>query len=347
MILEEKLFNNKLLTEKFSDSMPKWLQNRLLYTKTRRDPIQRDKYRNMGFDMDSETSPSYASRGSHESIYNLFLNHGIDLDSAEFVSGDIPTSSRDPRLKEPNIPIFLLQGTDSRGRERSQVYAKGINDDELFEFNEDPYTDKKLGYVSMKQLLDKCTAFCYLNREDSNNYKTREKKRERTAFKDYVIRKNPTYLRYPKEKQSRYNNYDKSGYILDPSILKDRLAEYKAGNASKVIDKLYRRISNIKDDFAQIYLNTDINSINNDQDFRDIFNDSYRGLNSQLMDIVRAYNNFVSRTNDILNDDSLDEKTKKDDIIRYFQYNYNDIDSAINKLEKRAERVLSVDLDWD
>ena len=65
------------------------------------------------------------------------------------------------------------------------------------------------------------------------------------------------------------------------------------------------------------------------------------------MDIVRAYNNFVSRTNDILNDDSLDEKTKKDDIIRYFQYNYNDIDSAINKLEKRAERVLSVDLDWD
>lgn len=347
MLLNEELFENKILTEKFSDTMPKWLQSRLLYTKPGVNSEKKDDYQKRGFDIDSQSKPRYAARGSRRSIFDLFRVHNIDLDNANFIEGDVPTSSKDPRLKEPNIPIFLLKGTEPyTGEPISQVYAKGINDDELYRLGED---DKKLQYVSLKTLLQNCEAFCYLDSSDSSNFTSKDRKAERRARN--AEEENSPFKRFTPEEQTRWRGsdirYDKSGYLIDPSKLKNRLSEYKATNSAKVIEKLYRRISNIKNDFAQIYLNSDINDLKSDVDFKDIFGDTYNGLNRRLLNIVEEYNDFVNGINRILDDPNRSEEKKKEEVINYFKYYYSGIDTDIKNLEKRAERVLSVDLDWD
>ena len=232
MILNEKMFKTNVLNEKMSDSMPKWLQSRLLYTKRDLTPNrnQKEKYKKMGFDMDSQSNPTYASRGDWTSIFDLFLQKGIDLDSANFIEGDIPTSSRDPRLKEPNIPIFLLQGEDWRGRKWSQVYAKGINDDEIAEFD-DQY--RKLKFISMKNLLQYTKGFCYLDSSDPNNFTVGTKQAERQQY-----RRDSQYTRrYKPEEQSRYAKYDKSGYLIDPEKMVKKLADYYKDNSSVIVEK--------------------------------------------------------------------------------------------------------------
>ena len=340
MILNEMLFEHKQLNEKFSDSMPNWLRSRLLYLKS---PVKdRDKYRNKGYNMDNQLYPNYSRRGSSRSLFWLFQDKGIDLDSAEFIDdGTIPTSSKDFRLKEPYIPIFLLE--ESSGMKRSQVYAKGINDDEIFELDGE---GKKLGRVRPKNLLPYCRAFCYLDSSNPNNFKAATKKSERKQM-ERELDSSPL-RRYNKKEREYYSwrNYDKSGYLINPKRLKDRLDDYYVKNYSKLVQKLYKRISDIKNDFAQIFMDTDIRDADarNNDDFLTIFN-NYDGLNRQLMTLITTYNNFVSSLNnaaDIQDENERDSRIKR--VVKSYNSTLND---GIKKLESSAERVLSVDLDWD
>lgn len=348
MILDEKLFENKTLTERFSSSMPQWLKDRLVYVKyaTRGDtfdPAKRDKMR-----QDTKQSHvTYGARNPDTPLFKEFLNNGIDLNTVNIIDdGDIPESSRDPRLKEPYIPIFLLQD-DTDGE--TQVYAKGINDNEECTIYGDFY-GKLFKYVSVKQLLGATKAFCYIDTSDTDNYGVKERRVERADYKVNDL-ENP-FNRYSPEEQQRIQRYnrnkqfDKSGHLIDPDKLVNRLKDYKAKNPAKTLDKLYRRLSNIKNDFAQLYLNTDINDYENNQDYKDVFY-NYDNLNDRLKNIIGDYNNFVRNVNSTLNNTeySEDEKIKR---IQYtFDMYFSRINNNINDLEKRAERVLSVDLDWD
>ena len=344
MILNEKLFNNKILTEKFSDSMPKWLQSRMVFTKPNISANKKDDYKKKGYDIDFQGKPYYAPRGDKRSIFTLFNKSGIDINNANFIEGDIPTSPRDPRLKEPNIPIFLLEGENYwNGNIETLVYAKGINDEELINFSD--VFDKKLRYVPMKTLLSHCKAFCYLDTTDSSNYLDANKVQGRIDNKKFEL--NDPFRRFTPEEQQKMwrNNFDKSGHLINPDILKNRLSEYKAGNYQKILDRLYKKISNIKTDFAQIYVNADLQDFSTDTDIRDIFEGSY-GLNSKLISLIEDYNDLVKEVQRIVNDSSLDEENKKRSIIYTFKYDGARLESNIKSLELRAERVLSVDLDW-
>ena len=342
MILNEKMFKTNVLNEKMSDSMPKWLQSRLLYTKRDTTPNrnQKDKYKKMGFDMDSQSRPSYASRGDWSSIFDLFLQQGIDLDNAEFIdTGDIPTSSRDPRLKEPNIPIFFLQGQDSYGRNFSQVYAKGINDDELAEFDSEY---RKLKFISMKALLQHTKGFCYLDGSNPDNFNVGIKRGERLQYKD--DERKSGRKRYKPEEQSRYSRYDKSGYLIDPDKMVKKLSGYYKKNSSKLLEKIYKKLVNLKNDFAQVYLDTDIDNLNSD-DYDLIFGDRYSSLNKRLAAAVGSYNYFAGKVKTALAEQ--DEDMRNALLDRIFDYDFKELNRIVNDLERDAERVMSVALDWD
>lgn len=377
MILNEKLFNNRILTEKFSDSMPKWLQSRLLFFKAYDDEYgysainKRNNYGDRGFDMANQFNPNlnyrinyrdqsgYGNRGDKESLFSQLKKKGLDLDSATFIEGPVPTSSRDPRLKEPNIPIYLLQGTNpyrgksswehsDGGKTQTQVYIPGINDNERFIFSSDA---KLLKNATPKELLQYCIAFCYIDGSDKNNFTTNDKRVERQDY--HAWERTPGSRRYPeKERKKRRWDYswtgygkefDKSGYIIDPDILQDRLYKNKAKFPDKYLDKIYRRLVNIKNDFSQIYADMDVSDSEN-QDFLDVFSGS---LNSDLIYLIKEYNKAVKRIDNILNDDSKTPEAKERLINNVFTGDIASIESEILKLEKRAENVLSVDLDWD
>lgn len=368
MILNEKLFENKTLNEKFSDSMPKWLQDRLLFFKyvneRRRSSAKGDafkqKYTDRGFNLDDQHDPTqeiykrgsygrgrwqsgYGARGPKTNFYDVLRAQGLDLDSAEFIEGPVPTSNRDPRLKEPNIPIYLLKDPDSN---KTQVYMPGVNDNEKFAFNDE---DKTFKYIRPKELLDYCVGFCYIDGSDKSNFTTRDKRGGRADYKAFD--KTDPFKRWTPEEQKEYNAYrwrdkadfDKAGHLIDPTILKDRLYKYKAQHPDRVLDKLYRRISNIKNDFSQIYASADINDKDN-QEFLDVFSN---GLNERLMRIISSYNYTVQLIKDILDSSEYDQEQKERLINNRLVRDVQSIEANISDLEKDAENVLSVDLDWD
>lgn len=348
MKLNEKLFENKLLTEKFSDSMPKWLKDRMLFTKPTmgRSPNiadQRARYQSKGHDMDSQTRPKFGPRAkTRDSIYSAFTKLGINLDSANFhEDGDIPTSSRDPRLKEPNIPIFLLQGEDIWGDPYNQVYAKGVNDDELFAGD----TDKYLKFVPMKTLLANTRAFCYLDTSDAENFGANAKRDDRREMQKEL----KDQKRYSQEEQNSMwgSKFDKSGYLIDPDRMVKKLDKYYSENYGKLVDKFYNKITNIKRDFAQVLMDTDVKDKNAvSADMRPIFsNYSSDRLMYRLFDVIDSYNYFITSLDAALQEP--DEQARKDAVKSTIQSYNKRLTRAIEDLEQRAEKYLSVDLDWD
>ena len=159
------------LTEKLSDSMPDWLKKRLLVTKYSNGGNRI--YRNLGThksnadnknpEDDFSKRPTYAKgRGDvntqDQSLFGRMLTKGINLDDVTVEEGAVPTKRTDPRLKEPNIPIFLMKN--------GQVYAKGLNDQE--EYRDDD--SKPFKYVPMKTLLADCEKFAYIDGNNDNNF---------------------------------------------------------------------------------------------------------------------------------------------------------------------------------
>ena len=155
----ENKYQSFELNEKFGD-MPDWLSKRILTTKyniydgqRRRDVGLHKTKGRWGATTDDleKKDPKAGPRASYtnargatgdQSLFGQLLAHGINMDSVNVIEGNKPEKRTDPRLKEPNIPIFLFKN--------GQVYAKGINDNE--EYSGDK-SYKAFKYLPMKLLL--------------------------------------------------------------------------------------------------------------------------------------------------------------------------------------------------
>lgn len=208
-----KIYGNKSLLEKFSESMPDWVKRGLEYSKHNYDKIKYSGHKK------EKPDPSKLN------VYNKVLNEkGIDLNKAKFIEDDVPNSGAN--LKKFNNEFKLpILGFDTR-----QIWIPGVNDDENLNVLT-PYKDTEIYRPfrdwSVKKLLSLATHFAYIDLEDSNSFSST------TSNKRYDARQG-SVDRVDVEDQNPEFNYDKSGYK------NDRLG--------KNVDELKKEISNKIDD---------------------------------------------------------------------------------------------------
>ena len=345
------------LTEKLSDSMPDWLKKRLLVTKYSNGGNRI--YRNLGThksnadnknpEDDFSKRPTYArGRGDvntqDQSLFGRMLTKGINLDDVTVEEGAVPTKRTDPRLKEPNIPIFLMKN--------GQVYAKGLNDQE--EYRDDG--SKPFKYVPMKTLLADCENFAYIDGNNDNNFSVENKRISRNLM-NKSLKDLPNYDRVPNVDGSGeqyvpnkgWVNLDKSGYIVIPTIekYKQKLSELKCNKIHDILKEKEDYLNYVKEELSNILMNADIKSdlSNMDSDFSQAFS----ALFDWFKDSVRALNSIEYRLQNIFdtsNNYSKDEQRKAVLDIINNDWDYRRLMENIRKIEKVAPKLFNSIIDW-
>lgn len=209
-----KIYGNKSLLEKFSESMPDWIKKGLEYSKKHHSELNYTKAKGSKDAIDT----------SKENVYNKILNEkGIDLNKAKFIEEDIPQNlgaTIKSYEKQFRMPIM--------GFETGQIFIPGVNDSEKLNIKTpDKGIYAPFKHWSFPKLQNVITHFAYIDLEDSNSFSST------TANKRYDARQG-SVDRVDAEDQNPEFNYDKSGYK------NDRLG--------KSVDALKKEISNKIDD---------------------------------------------------------------------------------------------------
>ena len=227
--------DKKYLLEAYDESFPKWLKDRLNVVKefhkgnyyaTPRD--QRPEYYNA-------RDEKYLS-DADKSLFHQCLSKGIDLSNTQVIEGPIPLKRTDPRLHEPNMPVWLFTN--------GQVYIEGVNDSEIFKL-----TGKAFRYVPVKDKLANAKAFAYIDGSKINPTAITDKRAQRSEIKKDIQKNLPNYARVGTKERSNLgmSGYawsagefvdatDKSGYLkVNPARYKEELKKL-LGN--KIYDEL-------------------------------------------------------------------------------------------------------------
>ena len=278
--INESLEKKYYLMEKYSDSMPDWLGRRLDYTQhmhrgnytnnfeypaLKQDNVEvdsltghRDAIGGGSFapDIDavkdkfteySDTlSPSYSYRGTptrtqdaQNSLYYNFRSLGIPLDKVEVQEGPMPVKASDSRLKEPNIPIFLF--------DNGQVYAKGVNDNEIYWDDE---KERPFKHIPMKYLLSWAVSFAYIDGSNPANFNAHDIRAKRRSPKG------TDWRRYERDKSNQVSNegkiktgFDKSGYPVPLDKWEKANKTYISQYQEKILEKYREKLIELIDEY--------------------------------------------------------------------------------------------------
>jgi hypothetical protein len=178
--------------------------------------------------------------------HDFFAFTSIDLKNAEFNVGPVPQTPRDPRLRDPNIPVYFLEYTDRQnGNIETMVHIPGITDEARVTI-EGRSRIEDLGEINKTDLLTYTKAFAYLDKNRAENFFASEARAARRQRQPSGAEK-----RYsPEEQKKEYSwsriAFDKSGYKLDPEILVQRLKEYNRENYAKMVKSYYQRLEVVR-----------------------------------------------------------------------------------------------------
>ena len=297
----------------------------------------------------------YIGRMSNSNgLLNSFRAAGIDVANMNVIETDVPEKGSDPRLKEPNIPIFLLYdnfGEWDNAKGICQVYAKGINDDEICEFSFEK-NDKRLGKIPTKFLLDKCIAFGYIDGSDENNYMS-EEEIDRRIQRDNENPNTVPYERLPKDfvkfrgddlshgysvryKDSdyRYSKYsDYSGNLIDKSGYVKQITPSDSSTYSRWYSKFRDKEKQKKYDRMKEASITNIEDLEN----------TYKNLRDEYKSVLR-YSSWLDSV------DKFDKGRERD--LNLAKDKIEDLKDRIDKIKEYKSRpgnedtTLSSDNDW-
>ena len=338
--LTESIERKYQLTEAFNDSFPGWLKDRLV-TVRQWGGDQGWKNKSNFSKVPREERPSFISpRGYYGSTADLGLFMGMlnatDLQNVQVIEGPIPEKRTDPRLQEPNIPIW--------GFPNGQVYIPGMNDNE--ESQQGAIEDgriKAFKYIPFKALQSSAVNFAYIDGSKMPESPVQAKRADRlkTARELMSI---PNYERQGSSNGSRFttgkgwrDKVDKSGYIISPDRYAEKLKELKAGKYVQILQQRYYELVEYKDDIsaAMQYYDPFTES--------DEFNKLKRML-SYLTDAISTYNYYAKRIEEIANDPDYDESSKRTYISKYIDNLLNDYD--FRQLKALADDTLLGSADW-
>lgn len=341
-LTRELLDEETQLNETFNPSMPKWLQDALNVVKMQNSGDW-EKRKAKKADLKRRGVDTSHIEGG-ELIRKLLSLGNIDVNRARFISGDVPESSRDDRLKEPYIPIFLLED-EYGGR---TVVAKGVNDEVKL-----PDSREQVKYSSMKKVLEKAKAFCYVDASDPRN-QVEGRRNERDQLQK-ELRNIPNYYRYPSKAgySSIFNGtYDKSGYLINPDKYKNALTKLRRNDIQSSLNKLYDRLNDVRAKALATIGDTDLRQLSN----RGRGNDATRliGMNAfgELSKACARYNELCELVEDALNNSkySQEERDKKlDEIIisdADVKSPYRRVEDSINELVDTLKQAYSTKINW-
>ena len=299
--LEKKeLIESRSINEAFDESFPKWLKDRILVVKQANNSSwsvprdQRPAYKNTRTGEDA-----YAS-SAEKSLFNKSLKKGIDFSQTKVIEGPIPEKRTDPRLKAPNIPIWLF--------DNGQVYIEGVNENEKY-----LPTGKPFQYMSMKEKLAEAKAFAYIDGSslDKDFYDRKKADRARMQqeiqqigetnpssgiwrkgdpekfFPEDIMYDTYSRLRNPDYAEAR-GFIDKSGYPIHPKRYENDLKKAGAKKVFDVLQGIYDRIIEVRDDIAAA--TSYIDPLEDMEGYR-----SLRGIMGVLRDAIESYNYYSER----------------------------------------------------
>lgn len=336
------------LNETFSD-MPKWLKDRILTVK------RMDQYgltpHQVGKGNMANVGPSttYSGRGYqysgdryNKSLFKTLLDKGINLDTVEVIEGPMPAKNTDPRIKEPNIPIYLF--------DNGQVYVEGCNDSEEYRdfIDKDGFKNSRaFKYLPFKYKKENAVKFAYIDGSKDSNFLGSERRKERNE-RNSELRGLVNYERDRKNAGTHdwRMDVDKSGYTVIPSAekYKDKLNELKADKLFDQLDEFHDYIMQAKEELSYYFSNLDIN----DSNFRSNNENVFRDLWVTLSDAINEYKEIMSEVDSAVNNEDWD----KDQVRKYLGrhviggYTWERLEGNIKKLKRDSGRVFNSVIDW-
>lgn len=336
--LDRKLQESHSLNEKFNSSFPDWLKRRIIVTK---DSSNYQKAKNIPY----TDRPAYINARDDKydnyeskSLFQKALAAGIDFEETNVIEGPIPEKRTDPRLKEPNIPVWYFAGATEGSS--GQVYIEGLNDNEIYR----PF-DRAFKYMPMKDKLANATAFAYIDGKTLKPEAYAELKQNRRE-RDKELRKIPNYTRKGTDEYDRFgksgswnSRVDKSGYIIDPARYEGALRRLAGKKVYQELQNMHDTIVDAKRKVLDAYSVIDPFDTNNDDSeyLRNILNDVGRA--------ARYYNDYMRQVENIVNDPSYDEEHKQFALGRVVDNIKTN--SYIRNIKEKGSNYFLQDIDWD
>jgi len=281
--------NNKYLTEAFGDTFPKWFKDALADSRKyygKRNLSMGPRHGgtiDVGIEPDKAKGPKptitqpKGFKGDLEtlSLFNQARNAGLDFQNTQITEAPVPSSTKDPIMKDENIVRIW-------GFPNGQAYVEGLNDKEKYAVD-----NYQFAWFSPKRLIDNASHFAYFKKSelDPSVYYSKEKERNNT-FDDMsnMYREHPEMVntnrgsdshfaklsqRYDPETRAdiTYGNYekdklDKSGYLVSPKRYADALKKAKAGRAYGMLSKIHTQLENLYEDYLNALDNVDESDLN-------------------------------------------------------------------------------------
>lgn len=339
------------LNEKFSDSFPDWFKDRL------------------------------GKESNYGTVASSLNAKNIDLNKASFVEKSVPQNIKDIHaITDNELPVFLLKDEWSE-----HLYIPGLNSndyDVVYNvpdpshpgFTKDIYA--RPSRVPYKYLLPMIEKFGYIDLEAPHTYSDAIRK-ERTDAKAGSLERgrgqfqHHDILGYEKKADGRDNydkpildpkvqwldtkGQDKSGYLIKPDAIKDRLLKMHAENPAYLLDKIYNRLVAARDRISKYFNSYDIKK----------GGDPRSGIiGSKLDDAVEyftrasdKYRTIVKNIEDINNSNDPDDKKKQQaewlfDPETSWSGGYIDLRDYVDSLEAALDKLETskpnqYDEDWD
>lgn len=339
-------FKRLFLLEAFSSSMPKWLQQYVIYNPKVRNYSRSGfgKYadpnkRNLAYSSSRNTGRDKKSGTAADIIWgkgNSPTGAAIDFSRANFITQEVPKKVDDPIFLDKSKMCFvhLDSGFDET------VWIPGFSSP-TEQFAIDDYKKIVTGKINSKQLREFGKDFCYLDLTDSSNFIT-------DITNNRVDAKSGSIERISQNELNdmpywRRSDFDKSGYRKIPSADRyaKKLRSLKIKKVPQLIIDTRERLVKLQKDLAECssqYASSQL------ADMRE-FNTS---------DLKSAYNAFIGAADDFQDalthidrltmsqdEDSRDYQIKH--ILRFLK----SVDENINSSYNYINHYLPASIDWN
>lgn len=360
--LNESFEKKYQLNEKFDDSMPKWLKDRLAfnaletslshaYNKDGKvlNRWQAPRAKFPDYSAMPDTTASKQRGGSYNvrdyGLMASFIDAGIDVSKLKVTEAPIPSRVPKHTVNQQFIPIFLL--------DTGQVWAKGINDRERFSsqygtpaFDYD-LNDKPFKSIKSEDIIKHCVAYCYAEDSDADAVRTVGDTRESRKVLKQELLNIPNYSRSQNPTQLSSLSYDKSGYrkISMADKYASELKEIKRNKNIKSIATDLEKCATLLDNYKEILVDmlgdVEVPNVNSESttDFSEVWECA-----SLLKDAGRKYVSVLENAKKI-DDPQLYTWEKEDAInsaLRGIAITQNYLDDIESKIGDRERAIV----DW-